>query len=208
MTAKAVVFDIGNVLLTWQPEAFFDRQIGADRRAAMFAETGILTVNEEIDNGAPFGPTVKALARRHPQWQAELMLWRDRWTELVLPVIDGSVALLYALKAKGVPVFALTNFGRETFALGQETFPFLRAFDRAWVSAELRVMKPDPRIYEILETDSGLSGADLIFTDDRPENIEAAAARGWRTHLFTGGWQGWAGRLVDEGLLTEQEAGL
>ena len=207
MTAKAVVFDIGNVLVTWQPEAFFDREIGADRRIAMFSETGILLLNEEIDNGAPFRASVEGLARRHPQWEAELMLWRDRWTDLVLPVIDGSVALLRALKAKGVPVFALTNFGSETFVTAQEVFPFLREFDRAWVSADLRVMKPDPRIYQILETDSGLSGPDLIFTDDKAENIQAAAARGWQTHLFTG-WQGWARRLVEDGFLTEQEAGL
>lgn len=207
MTAKAVVFDIGNVLVTWQPEAFFDREIGADRRVAMFSETGILLLNEEIDNGAPFRASVEALARRHPQWEGELMLWRDRWTDLVLPVIDGSVALLRALKAKGVPVFALTNFGSETFVTAQEVFPFLREFDRAWVSADLRVMKPDPRIYQILETDSGLSGPDLIFTDDKAENIQAAAARGWQTHLFTG-WQGWARRLVEDGFLTEQEAGL
>ncbi len=207
MTAKAVVFDIGNVLVTWQPEAFFDREIGADRRIAMFSETGILLLNEEIDNGAPFRASVEGLARRHPHWEAELMLWRDRWTDLVLPVIDGSVALLRALKAKGVPVFALTNFGSETFVTAQEVFPFLREFDRAWVSADLRVMKPDPRIYQILETDSGLSGPDLIFTDDKAENIQAAAARGWQTHLFTG-WQGWARRLVEDGFLTEQEAGL
>ncbi|MGA0541328.1 HAD family hydrolase [Neotabrizicola sp. VNH66] len=207
MTAKAVVFDIGNVLVTWQPEAFFDREIGADRRVAMFSETGILLLNEEIDNGAPFRASVEGLARRHPQWEAELMLWRDRWTDLVLPVIDGSVALLRALKAKGVPVFALTNFGSETFVTAQEVFPFLREFDRAWVSADLRVMKPDPRIYQILETDSGLSGPDLIFTDDKAENIQAAAARGWQTHLFTG-WQGWARRLVEDGFLTKQEAGL
>lgn len=207
MTAKAVVFDIGNVLVTWQPEVFFDRQIGADRRTAMFADTGILRVNEEIDNGAPFHPTIETLALRNPQWQAELILWRDRWAELLLPVIDGSVALLYALKARGVPVYALTNFGRETFQIAREAFPFLRDFDGAWVSAELGVMKPDAAIYQILEADSGLCGADLIFTDDKPENVDAAAARGWKGHLFTG-WQGWAQRLVDEGLLTEQEAGL
>jgi 2-haloacid dehalogenase len=69
------------------------------------------------------------------------------------------------------------------------------------------VIKPDPRIYEMVEQDCGIAPNRLLFTDDKAENITAAARRGWRTHQFET-WQGWAERLVAEGLLSKSEAGL
>ena len=80
-------------------------------------------------------------------------------------------------------------------------------FDRLYVSGRMGVIKPDPRIYQMVEEDCGLPPASLLFTDDRADNITAAARRGWRTHQFES-WQGWAARLVAEGLLTAKEAGL
>jgi 2-haloacid dehalogenase len=84
---------------------------------------------------------------------------------------------------------------------------FLADFDRLYVSGRMGVIKPDPVIYQMVEDDCGLQPASLLFTDDRADNIAAAARRGWRTHQFET-WQGWAGRLVAEGLLTKKEAGL
>jgi 2-haloacid dehalogenase len=84
---------------------------------------------------------------------------------------------------------------------------FLNEFDRHYVSGMMGVVKPDPRIFELVEQDCGIAPDRLIFTDDRADNIAAAAARGWQVHHFTG-WQGWAARLVTEGLLSEKEAGL
>lgn len=207
MTPEAVIFDIGNVLTHWAPEAFYDRVIGEDRRRALFAEVDLVGTNEAIDGGAPFRESIYALADRHPEWSAEVRMWHDRWIELASPRIYGSIRLQRALRAKGVPVFALTNFGRESFAAAIPQMDFLSDFDRTYVSGELGVMKPDPEIYAIVERDCGIAPDRLIFTDDRADNIDAAARRGWRTHLFTD-WQGWARRLVAEGLLTEQEAGL
>ena len=121
---------------------------------------------------------------------------------------SGDVSAAVAeLRAKGIPVFALTNFGDTTFEIALKAYPFLQDFDRAFVSARMRLIKPDPAIYAAVEQATGIAPDRLLFTDDRPENIDAAAARGWGTHLFTG-WQGWAARLVDEGLLTAKEAGL
>lgn len=205
MTIEAVVLDIGNVLIEWQPERFYDRAIGEAARKRLFDSIDLHAMNEDIDRGAPFRPTVEALAALHPAHAGAIMLWHDRWAEMLAPAIPRSVRLQRALRARGVPVLALSNFGRDTFAMAESLYPFLVDFDRRYISGQMGIVKPDPRIYQIVETDSGVPPARILFTDDRADNIAAAAARGWQTHLFTSD-QGWADRLVAEGLLTESEA--
>ena len=205
MTIEAVVFDIGNVLIEWHPERFYDAEIGREAREAMFAAVDLHGMNDHVDRGGAFRDSVYALAERHPEWADPIRLWHDRWREIAAPEIPHSVRLLHALKAKGIPVFALTNFGVETFALALEPYPFLADFDRVFVSGRMRMAKPDAAIYAAVETETGTPPGALLFTDDRAENIAAAAARGWATHLFAGP-EGFAERLVAEGLLTEGEA--
>lgn len=207
MRVEAVIFDIGNVLTRWQPEVFYDRVIGAARRRALFDAVDLHRMNDDIDAGALFRETIYDWAERHPEWAPEVRMWYDRWIELASPRIEGSIALLRALRGKGVKVFALTNFGRHSFAEARPKLDFLAEFDRTYVSGEMGVIKPDPRIYQMVEADCGLAGDRLLFADDRADNIAAAADRGWRTHQFET-WQGWAARLVAEGLLTRGEAGL
>ena len=204
---QAVIFDIGNVLTSWQPEAFYDRVIGADRRQALFAAVDLHGMNEAIDAGALFRETIYDWADRTPDWAPEIRMWYDRWDELASPRIEGSIRLQRALRAKAVPVFALTNFGRNSWDEALPKLDFLSEFDRTYVSGVMGVTKPDPRIYAMVEADCGIAPAALLFTDDKAENITAAARRGWRTHQFEG-WRGWAARLVAEGLLTKSEAGL
>jgi 2-haloacid dehalogenase len=202
---KAVIFDIGNVLIEWQPERFYDRTIGEERRRAMFAEVDLHGMNDRVDRGEHFTRTIYDTAERYPGWRDEIRMWHDNWLELASPVIDHSVHLLRQLRAKGVPVFALTNFGIESFALAEKNFGFLSEFDRRYISGHLAVIKPAEEIYRRVEEDCALPPASLLFTDDRKDNIEAARARGWQTHLFEGP-EGWAATLVGHGLLTEQEA--
>ena len=132
-------------------------------------------------------------------------MWHDRWIDLTGPKIDHSVRLLRALRAAGVPVFALTNFGIQTFAIAEPVYPFLGEFDRRYISGHMGVIKPGAEIYAQVEADCGVPPKGLLFADDRIDNINMAAARGWQTHLFEGP-QGWADRLVAEGLLSEQAA--
>lgn len=205
MPIDAVIFDIGRVLIDWQPEAFFDRVIGPARRRAMFEAVDLYAMNDGIDRGDDFRGAVYALADRHPEFADAIRLWHDRWVEMASPEFPASVHLLHALKARGVPVFALTNFGVGSFEVAREAYPFLDTFDRRYISGHLKVMKPEPAIYEIVEADTGLAPDRLLFTDDKPENVAAAAARGWHTHLFEGP-AGWAARLVAEGLISPEEA--
>lgn len=205
MTPQAVIFDIGNVLIEWQPERFYDRTIGLERRKAMFAEVDLHGMNDAVDLGGHFTETIYATAEKYPEWRDEIRMWHDHWIELASPVIDRSVRLQRALRAKGVPVFSLTNFGIQSFDYAATHYPFLREFDRQFISGHMKVIKPDPKIYEMVEADCGVPAEALLFTDDRTDNIAMAEARGWQTHLFTGP-DGWAERLVAAGLLTEEEA--
>ena len=207
MAVEAVIFDIGNVLTRWQPEVFYDRVIGEARRRALFAAVDLHQMNLDIDAGALFRETIYDWADRYPDWAVEVRMWYDRWIELASPRIEGSIALLRALRVKGVPIFALTNFGRYSFEEAVPKLDFLSEFDRYYVSGRMGVIKPDPRIYAMVEADCGIMPTGLLFVDDKAENIAAAAARGWRTHQFEN-WQGWAARLVAEGVLTMGEAGL
>ena len=205
MTPHAVIFDVGNVLIEWHPEPFYDRVLGAERRKTLFAEVDLYGMNAQLDLGAPFKDSVYALADAHPDWADAIRLWHDRWIEMASPAIDHSARLFWALKARQVPVFSLTNFGIGPYETAAQHYPFLSAFDRDHISGHLQMMKPDPRIYQHLEASCGLDPATLLFADDRPENIAAAAERGWQTHLFEHP-QGWAQCLIDKGLLTPEEA--
>jgi 2-haloacid dehalogenase len=201
MTVEAVVFDIGNVLIEWNPERFYDAKIGADRRRALFAAIDLHGMNDAVDRGGDLATVVQDEARRHPAWVVETLMWRDHWLDMVGPAIDGSVAILRELRATGVPVFALSNFGRGTFAMAAPVYPFLTEFDRPYISGHMGVIKPDAEIYRRVEEDCGVPADRLLFTDDRADNIATASARGWQTHLFDGP-DGFRTRLVQEGLLT------
>ncbi|WP_438987279.1 HAD-IA family hydrolase [Marivivens donghaensis] len=204
MGIEAVVFDIGNVLIEWNPERVYDRVIGVERRKAMFEAVDLHGMNDQVDRGQNWYDAVSECAARNPDWHDEIMMWHERWLEMASPAIDHSVRLLRALRSKGVPVFALSNFGIQTFEIGEREYPFLEEFDRRYISGHMGEVKPEPEIYRMLEDDCGVAPTALLFADDRADNIAAAAARGWNTHLFTDP-QGFAVRLVAEGLLGEED---
>ncbi|NDV02080.1 HAD-IA family hydrolase [Pseudoroseicyclus tamaricis] len=201
----AVVFDVGNVLIEWQPERFYDAEIGEEARRAMFEEVDLHAMNERVDRGEAFRDVIEEVAAANPDHATAIMLWHDRWADIASPVIDRSVRLFRALKRKGVPCHILSNIGEETFAIAADNYPFFEEFDRVFLSGPLRMAKPDGAIYAHVEGELGLAGERLFFTDDRADNIEMAASRGWHTHLFNSP-SGLAAKLVEEGLLTAEEA--
>lgn len=200
MSVDAVIFDIGNVLIEWQPERYYDARIGEARRRAMFATVDLHGMNDRVDRGEDFRATIYETAEAYPEFAEEIRLWHDDWLRIAAPRIEGSIALLQALQARGIPVFALTNFGIGSFEVARVEYPFLETFDRAFVSGHLGLIKPDPAIYEVVEREGGVAPERLLFTDDRAENIAAAAERGWQVHLFEGP-AGWGQKLVEAGLL-------
>jgi 2-haloacid dehalogenase len=162
-------------------------------------------MNNDVDLGAPLKDRVYAFAEENPKWRDEIRMWHDNWLDLASPAIDHSWRLLRALRKRGVPVFALSNFGDDIWDRASDHYEILKEFDRYFISGKLGHVKPYNRIYEIVEEDSAIEPDRLLFADDREDNIAMARARGWKTHLFTDA-QGWAERLVSEGLLTTEEA--
>ncbi len=185
MIPKAVIFDIGNVLITWNPERLYDAILpDPAERERLFAAIDLHAMNDRIDRGAPWRETVYETAEAHAEFADLIRLWHDRWIEMASPRIEGSWTILRELRRAGVPVFALSNFGVQSFSYAETHYPELAEFDRRFISGHMQVIKPEARIYEMVEEESGLKGAELFFTDDRTDNIEAAEARGWQGHLF------------------------
>lgn len=204
MKPELVVFDIGNVLIEWQPERTYAEVFGPDRAAAFFRDVPIHRTHLQLDAGARFS-VILDLIEDYPAYADEIRFWVDGWSQLASRRIDHSIRLMQALQAKGVPVWALTNFGDEPFDVSCADHPFLTEFDGAVVSGRIGLIKPDPEIYAALEQATLTRASRILFTDDRPENIAAARARRWQTHLFEGA-EGWGKCLVAAGLLTEAEA--
>jgi len=193
------------VLIEWHPERYFDRTIGPAKRRALFAAVDLHAMNDRIDLGEGFRDVIYAVAEANSEWRTEIRDWHDNWIQLATPPIAHSVRLLRALRSNEVAVFSLTNFGVESFAYAQSHYDFLKEFDRDYVSGQMQVIKPDPKIYTMLEQDCGVAPENLLFTDDRADNIAVAANRGWQTHLFEGP-QGWADRLVEANLLSVDQS--
>lgn len=202
---EAVVFDIGNVLIEWNPERHYAQRLGQARQEAFFDAFDLHGLMNEIDAGAPFSETIAKAAEANPAWRNEVLMLRDEWLEMTDYPMHRSARLLRALRAKGIPVFALSNFGAENFRWSAAAHPVLQEFDRAYISGELGQRKPFPEIYETLEQDSGIAPARLLFGDDRDDNLSTARARGWQVARVDSEAH-WAQALVSHGLLTEEEA--
>ena len=140
----------------------------------------------------------------------EIRWWHDRWIDLASPRIEGSIALLRALRAKGVPVFALTNFGIHTFAYARDAARFPdRVRPRLHLGPTGRHQSPTARSMRIVEEDCGTAArARLLFTDDRRRQHRRRRRRAAGRRIMFDGPEGWARRLVAAGLLTKTEAGL
>ncbi len=182
-----VVFDIGNVLISWDPRNLYRKIFSGDEERVGWFLDNICTAawNLEQDRGRPWPAAVAELSARHPDWTAEIVAYDTRWHEMIPGAIEGTVSILENLRASGVPTYAITNFSAGKFALARQRFPFLAAFDGIVVSGEERLLKPDPAIYTLFLDRYGLAAADCVFVDDSAANIASARAIGFHTHHFT-----------------------
>jgi 2-haloacid dehalogenase len=181
-----VVFDVGNVLLRWDPR-FLYRQIFADeaRLEWFLSQVWSPEWNLARDRGDSFQDGIADLVAQHPELAAEIRAFDERWQETVPYAIEGSVALLRESQEAGVPTYAITNFSREKFGPTKERFPFLDSFSGTVVSAHERLVKPDPEIYRLFLTRYALPAEACVFIDDSLANVEGARAVGMHALAFT-----------------------
>lgn len=180
------VFDIGNVLIRWDPHCLYRKLIPDEAERVDFL-TRICPGewNLEMDRGKPFAQGVAERAALFPGKEALIRAYHERWVETLDGAIEGTVAILEELRALGIPCYAITNFNHETFDIAARHFPFLHWFDGIVVSGREGVLKPDRAIYDLLCTRHGLNAADCLFIDDSAANVEAARAAGMRAHHFS-----------------------
>jgi 2-haloacid dehalogenase len=186
MSIDTVVFDIGCVLLDWDPRYLY-RKIFADPEAMerFLAEVCTPAWNVQQDGGRPWADAEAEAIARHPTLAAEIRAFRARWHEMIPGAVEASVACLEALHARGVPLYAITNFAADTFAESRARFAFLERFRGVVVSGEERLLKPDVGIYRRLAERYGVDLSRALFIDDSLKNVEGARAAGMAAHHFT-----------------------
>jgi len=182
----AAVFDLGKVLLDWDPRYFYRRFFPNDEALEQFAQHVVPhDWYLEMDAGKPIELAVAERQLACPEYAELIARWREGWPLMMRGAIDGSVAILDELRRGGLRLYALTNFSTETWPLAKARFEFLSWFEDAVVSGEHGIVKPDPRIFELAISRWRLDPARTAFVDDVPANVEAGRACGLRAIQFT-----------------------
>lgn len=179
LPVDAVVFDLGGVLLDWDPRYLYRRLFDDPAEMESFL-AGVCTSDwhRAHDLGADITESCRRLAIRHPGQAEMIMAWAERGEEMVAGQFDATVDVLGELRAAGVRCYALSNMEPDAFAIRRARFPFIDWFDGHVISGLEGVAKPDPRIFEILLKRHRLEPQATVFIDDMPANVGAARALG------------------------------
>ncbi len=183
----AVVFDIGGVLLDWNPRYLYRKLIPDPAQMEWFLSTVCTPQwHDAHDRGTPMRESCAALARRWPDYAELIMAWSERSEEMIGGPIPEGIHLLYQVTGSGLPCYALTNMEAETYPGRRDRFEFFGWFKGTVVSGLEGIAKPDRQIYERLLQRFGLDPAATLFTDDSPVNVAAAASAGMDAVPYTG----------------------
>lgn len=184
-----VVFDVGNVLVEWEPDRVYGELFPEpDAREAFYARVGLHEMNLSGDRGE-LEPRVEEWAARHADDAEAIRAWRGRWAEMFTPAIPETAEVMARARGSGLRIAALTNFAADTWRVGQDMYEVLRGFDAEVVSGRVGAVKPEAEIYAAAEAATGARGAQLWFLDDKPTNVAAARARGWGGRVFDEGFR-------------------
>jgi 2-haloacid dehalogenase len=182
---RHIVFDIGKVLIHYDPDLPFSRLIpDAGERKWFFDNVCTSAWNVEQDRGRTWEEAEALLVAEHPGHEENIRNFRRHWHEMVPHAYDDSVAIMEGLIAAGRDVTMLTNFASDTFREASERFPFLKKPRGVTVSGDVRLIKPDPAIYRHHAASFGLDPAASLFIDDSPMNVEGAKEAGWQAVHF------------------------
>lgn len=185
-TLTTVVFDVGMVLLEWDPRHLY-RKIFTDLDEMEWFLANVCTYEWNVaqDQGRPWSEAEVEAIARFPKYASQIRAYRARWQEMVPGPIAGTVDILERLAARGTPLYAITNFASDTLRESRERHPFFEHFHGIVVSGDLGLLKPDPAIYHHLASDYGLDLTHCVFIDDIDKNVAAANAVGMTALRFT-----------------------
>ena len=183
---RAVVWDIGNVIVRWDPRTLYSKifpdPVECDR---FLADVCTMAWHGPTDCGVTFADNCAALSAQHPHLAVEIDAWRVRWSEMFSGPIPETEAAMEALQARGVPQYALSNMSHETWETTFAMSPAFGRLDGKIISGLEGVMKPGPEIFQLTCERVGLAPAEALFVDDSAKNIAAARSLGFHVHHFT-----------------------
>lgn len=201
-TPSAVIFDVGKVLVEWDPRYLYERLIDDDQALEAFLANVVTKEwHFQHDAGRPFAETSAELSALHPEHAELIAAWGPRFNDTIPHTIPGMPEIVRELDAAGVPLYAITNFSGEFWRAWVPQYAEL--FDRfrdVVVSGDEKLVKPDPAIYALALERFGLEGPDAVFVDDSPANVAGARDAGIHAVLFTGA-EDFRAELVRFGLL-------
>ena len=182
-----IIFDFGNVLVRWEPEKIYAEHFGDEAKAWWFLRH--VADNDwrlRIDAGESQDACIAEQQARYPEYRQALALYRERWRDMLTGEMPGMRDIIVELRKKGHEIYGLTNWSMETFPQAREHFPILQMIDRYVVSGAEHLVKPDPRLFQVLLDRYGLRAEECTFVDDNPVNVEAARRMGMRGIQFVG----------------------
>jgi 2-haloacid dehalogenase len=182
----AVIFDLGGVLIDWNPSYVFDKMFeDEDQKKHFFENICTSDWNEKQDAGRPLKEASEELVAKHPEWKEYIEAYYGRWEEMLGGPIDGTVEIFRRLKQTGkYKLYALTNWSAELFPIALERYDFLHWFDGRVVSGEEKMRKPFPEFYQLILERFRLNVKETLFIDDNVRNAKAAEAMGLKTIIF------------------------
>lgn len=184
---RNIIFDFGNVLVQWHPERVYGEYFGDEAKAWWFLRhVADLDWRQRIDAGESQEKCIAELQTRYPDYREAIELYLSHWREMLTDEMPGMRELLSELSSANYQLYGLTNWSMETFPEAREHFGILQMIDRYVVSGAEGLVKPDPRLFQVLLDRYGLKAEECIFVDDNPDNVEAACRLGMQGIVFTG----------------------
>jgi 2-haloacid dehalogenase len=182
---RAIIFDFGGVLLEWDPHNLYKRYFNNPKEIDDFlTEINFSEWNMQQDKGRSFSEGVADLSEKYPHYRDLIHAYKEYWEESIVGPIEGSVAILHELKKDGYSLYGLSNWSAETFPKAFNKYDFFKVFDGIIISGDVKVVKPDPAIFEILLKMVGLPASDCLLIDDSSANIISAHKLGFASILY------------------------
>ncbi len=183
-----IVFDFGNVLVRWEPERMFVDQFHGDEARYWYFWRHVcpLEWRNRIDAGEEIASCIAEQQSRYPDYAEAIACYDTRWEDALTGEVEGMRDLVQDLLDRGEhPIYGLTNWSMETFPKARKRFPILQLIDNYIVSGDVRLVKPDPRIFQLLLDRFHLKTEETLFIDDNPDNVEASRRMGIHGIHFT-----------------------